>query len=83
MKITICVDRLTGGGAQRVAALWIQGFLNEGHDVSVVLSNIRTPITYPIPEKVPIFNVDFNIKNGYVRHLCKVLFLSKKFKKAL
>ena len=81
MKILICVDRLTGGGAQRVAALWVQGFINEGHDVSVVISNVRTPITYPIPMEVPIYNVDFNIKNGYVRHLCKIFFQKRKLKK--
>jgi glycosyltransferase involved in cell wall biosynthesis len=81
MKITICVDRLTGGGAQRVASLWIQGFVNEGHDVSVVLSNVRQTVTYHIPEKVPIFNVDFNIRNGLVRHLCKVFFQTFKLKK--
>lgn len=83
MKILICVDRLTGGGAQRVASLWIQGFVKEGHDVSVVLSNIRAPITYPIPEIVPIYNVDFDIKNRYVRHLCKVLLKKRKLKKVL
>lgn len=81
MKIIICVDRLTGGGAQRVAALWIQGFLNEGHDVSVVLSNLRTPITYPIPNQIPIYNIDFNIPNGYIRHLCKMLCQTRKLRK--
>lgn len=81
MKILICVDRLTGGGAQRVAALWAQGFVNEGHDVFIVLSNVRTPITYSIPEKVPIFNIDFNIKNGYIRHLCKMLLQTRKLEK--
>lgn len=80
MKIIICVDRLTGGGAQRVAALWVQGFVNEGHDVSVVLSNVRTPITYSIPKMVKVYNVDFNIKNKYVRHLLKILFQLKKFR---
>lgn len=81
MKILICVDRLTGGGAQRVAALWVQGFVNEGHDVSVVISNVRTPITYTIPKEVSVYNVDFNIKNGYIRHLCKMLFQTRKLKK--
>lgn len=83
MKIVICVDRLTGGGAQRVASLWVQGFVNEGHDVSIVLSNVRTPITYPIPNKTPIYNIDFNIRNGYVRHLLKMLFQLKKFRNIL
>lgn len=81
MKIIICVDRLTGGGAQRVASLWVQGFVKDGHDVSVVLSNIREPITYSIPSNVHIFNIDFNIKNGYIRHICKMMFQARKLKK--
>lgn len=85
MKILICVDRLTGGGAQRVAALWINGWCKQGHDVSVVLSNIRTPITYAVPDSVSFYNIDFNIRNGYLRHLLKKLFsqsrLSRIFEK--
>ena len=81
MKIIICVDRLTGGGAQRVAALWAQGFVKCGHKVSMVLSNKRAPVTYSVPSQVEIFSVDFDIKNGYVRHLCKSLFLYKKLRR--
>ena len=81
MKILICVDRLTGGGAQRVAALWANGFVNEGYEVSVVLSNDREPITYSVADKIKIYSVDFKINNGYVRHLCKMLFQKRKLKK--
>ena len=81
MKIVICVDRLTGGGAQRVAALWAQGFVKYGHEVSMVLSNNRAPVTYHVPPQVRMFSVDFDIKNGYVRYLCKSLFLIKKLRR--
>jgi len=74
MKILVCVDRLTGGGAQRVASLWASGWSKEGHDVSIVLSNIRAPKTYFVPDKVKIYNIDWNIKNKYVRYFLKLIF---------
>lgn len=74
MKILVCVDRLTGGGAQRVASLWVNGWVKQGHDVSIVLSNTRTPITYSVPDSVSFYDVDFNVDNKYIRYLMKYLF---------
>lgn len=36
MKILIYIHRFTGGGAERVAALWADGFSNLGHEVIMV-----------------------------------------------
>lgn len=36
MKILIYIHRFTGGGAERVAALWATGFSNLGHEVIMV-----------------------------------------------
>lgn len=58
MKIIICVGKLTGGGAERVAAMWAAGFSLRGHDVSIVTSGKRAPITYSVPEDTPIFDID-------------------------
>lgn len=81
MKIVICVDCLTNGGAERVAAMWVNGFKQRGDEVSVIVSNIRLPVTYTIPSDVPIFNIDYKIKNGYVRHLMKIIFQVRKMRK--
>lgn len=81
MKIAICVDCLTHGGAERVAAMWAIGFCEQGHDVSLIISNTRLPITYQIPETAKIYSVDINIGNGYLRHFFKILFQAGKLKK--
>ena len=83
MNIVICVDCLTNGGAQRVAAMWTKGFIQKGHHVSLIISNIRVPITYDIPSEVPIYNIDFKINNGYFRHIIKILFQHLKLKRIL
>ena len=46
MRITILVHRLTGGGAERVAALWANGFSERGHDVHVITFDDKSPQTY-------------------------------------
>ena len=81
MKIIVCVDRLTGGGAQRVAAMWVTGWCARGHEVSIVVSNSRTPITYTIPEGVKIHSIDVPISNGYIRHFAKLLTSKRKLEK--
>lgn len=83
MKILICVDRLTGGGAQRVASMWINAWVERGHNVDVVLSNTRTKITYPLHESVRLFSIDIPIKNRYLRYVLKKLTSKSKFRKIL
>lgn len=48
MKIIICCLNLYGGGAERVASLWANGFHNQGHDVILFLAENK--ITYSIPD---------------------------------
>lgn len=58
MKVLIMVHSLTGGGAERVAALWTKGFVKRGHEVGVVLNcKKNTPVTYAIPPVVKLYNV--------------------------
>ena len=35
-KIVILVHKLTGGGAERVASLWANGFAERGYDVTII-----------------------------------------------
>lgn len=58
MKILILVSKLTGGGAERVASLWANGFAERGYDVGILISSSpRTPITYKVHSKVKIYNI--------------------------
>lgn len=83
MKILVCVDRLTGGGAQRVASLWATGWTQLGHEINICLSNNRTPRTYSVPDSTKFYSVDWDISNGYVRHLMKLLFSKRKMIKII
>ena len=66
MKITILVHRLTGGGAERVAALWATGFIQRGHEVSIIVNTkAKCDTTYSVPESVKVFSLGVNI--SYVK----------------
>ena len=57
-RVLIMCHSLTGGGAERVAALWASGFVERGFEVGFVLNcRKNVPITYPLPDKVHIYNI--------------------------
>ena len=52
------VHNLTGGGAERVAALWATGFIQRGYKVGMVLNcKKNTPVTYAVPDSVKMYNL--------------------------
>lgn len=58
MKIVILVSKLTGGGAERVASLWANGFIERGHDVSIVVSTKnKKDTTYPLSPNIKIHSI--------------------------
>lgn len=72
MKILIMVHNLTGGGAERVAALWAEGFVLRGYEVGIVLNcNHKTPMTYKIPSSVKRYNI---AGNHYVNWIANKLY---------
>ena len=73
MRIAICVNRLTGGGAERVSSLWIQGLVRMGYEVSIIISSRHEPINYSIPDKTPIYKIDSKFSNRYVRVIHNLL----------
>lgn len=83
MRIVICVNRLTGGGAERVASLWIKGFIEQGHTVDVVISSSIEPITYEIPTNVGIHKIDSRLSNRFIRIIHNLLFKSIRLKQIL
>lgn len=68
MRIAICVNKLTGGGAERVASLWAKGFCQQGNEVCVIITDKKAPITYEIPREVKIFNIGINGTNRVLNY---------------
>lgn len=74
MKIAICVHNLTGGGAERVAALWAIGFSREGHQVLFILNTNEFSQTYEIPQDCPIKNIGYKTYGtSFIRLLRKIV----------
>lgn len=65
-KIVVFVGSLSRGGAERVASLWVRGFVGQGHDVSVVILDGNLPISYNVPDCVRIDKLDVK-KEGIPR----------------
>lgn len=86
MKIAVFVHNLTGGGAERVAALWMKGLCEQGHDVYAILNDKYSPRTYEVPKSVKIYDNDLPFKNRYCRFLFTLLcpkYAVKKLRNAL
>ena len=66
------VYRLTGGGAERVAALWANGFVERGYQVSMIIVE-RTSSQYPMSDNVERLYITFPTKNRYIRKICKLV----------
>lgn len=66
------VYNLTGGGAERVASLWANGFAQSGHAVTVITEiSDDKQFTYDISSKVKINPISIN--NTIFRRLIRVL----------
>ena len=58
MRVLILVGCLTGGGAERAAAFWANGFAERGYEVGVALGCRKgTPATYPLNSSVRLYNI--------------------------
>lgn len=81
MKIAVVVLSLTGGGAERVAALWINGFYMQGHQVYPILCDKYSPQTYSIHKDIKIYNIDSRKGNNkYLNWIRRKLFQVRKLK---
>lgn len=56
MKIMIVCSRLCFGGAERVAVLWANGFVERGYDV-VLISNLFEEKTYYVDNRIRLYNL--------------------------
>ena len=57
MRIQLFVSKLSGGGAERVATLWANGFIGQGHDVVMVIKSRNMSHSYPLSDKVTVVNI--------------------------
>ena len=74
MKIIILVNRLTGGGAERVAALWANGFCNRRYDVVIVMNDDKSPQTYSLNREIRIICVPIKKSRfSFVRVINRIL----------
>lgn len=72
MKIVILAYNLTGGGAERVASLWANGFAEKGHEVFIITeTSDKKQLTYAISPKVNIIPLSINCK--IFRVVCRLL----------
>jgi glycosyltransferase involved in cell wall biosynthesis len=80
MKIVILVHNLTGGGAERVAALWTKGLCKKGYDVCVILFDDKSPVTYSLPKHVKVRFVVSHKKNRFLCVIDRIIKLHKTLK---
>lgn len=77
MKIAILVNKLTGGGAERVASLWANGFCDRGYEVVVIISDNMSPQTYVLKPEVKTEFVSVNNRISIVRVLNRIIKLRR------
>ena len=77
MRIAILVRSLTGGGAERVAALWAEGFFRKGDIVCVFLDDNDDEITYNLPKGIIIKRIIDSHHNKIIRNFCRLIKLRK------
>lgn len=72
MKIVFVVSKLTGGGAERVAAMWAQGFCQNAYEVTLIMHK-KGPIIYKVPEQVSIKYAVPNSRYSIIRWLERIV----------
>lgn len=72
---------MTDGGAERVAALWANGFLGRNHEVSVVVFDEHKPQTYSLNENIKLLTVVSHKKNRFLRVMQRVILLRQALKR--
>ena len=81
MRVTFLVSCLTHGGAEKVASLWINGFVSRGYETSCILSSGNAPISYKIPKSVNVKRVQSEGQG--IRHNIRQIHEIRQFVKEL
>jgi len=67
MRIALLVHKLTGGGAERVAAMWANGFRDRGHEVQVVVFDADSQQQYALTDSILLTTVALQRRNRAAR----------------
>ena len=78
MKIAIVCSRLGFGGAERVAVMWANGFVNKGYDV-ILLSSLLEEITYHVDDRVKLKKLVSTNNNKLLKWFSAVFIARKIF----
>lgn len=70
MRILLMVHSLSDGGAERVSAIWADGFLKKGYDVALLLNCNDDEMTYPVSPKIKVYNLG----NGFIEKLSNKIY---------
>lgn len=71
MKVTVIVASLTHGGAEKVASLWINGFVSRGYVTSCIIVNGNAPVSYKVSDTVIIKRVN-STGRGLIHNLQQI-----------
>lgn len=86
-KIVLIVHNLTGGGAERVASLWANGFNTRGYNVTVIIYDRFSSITYLLNDGVCMINVGTYCRNRWINsfhnRILRRIFLIKRIRGVL
>ena len=80
MRIAILVHRLTGGGSERVASLWANGFLSRGNEVRIITFDNKQPQTYELQEGIEVQSVVPHVGNRLFRVVERIIKLRRALK---
>lgn len=79
MRIAICVYDLYNGGAERVASLWANGFVEHNNEVTLILCSPKPFMSYKILPSIKVVNIWSNGKGG-ARFINKIINLRRYLK---
>lgn len=88
-KIVILVHKLTGGGAERVASLWANGFAERGYDVTIITATgNKENLNYSLSSSVECMVIELPISNRIIKGILNRigiwrLYFSHKLRKVL
>lgn len=83
MKILIVIDHFESGGAARVVANLLDGFINKGYEVYLMIDNIDHKVLYPINEKVRIIPFKLYPCSGKLSRLKKYYYEIKQIRQSV
>ena len=72
-NIVILVYRLTGGGAERVATLWANGFILRGYNVTILTELPQSDRDYKLHPSIKVRQIGYNVRCFLLRGLLSKL----------